>query len=76
MNKTKKRILGIIPARGGSKKVPKKNIKLLNGKPLIYYTINEAIKSKYIDRLILSTDDKEIARLSKRYGARIMREGR
>lgn len=61
----KKKILGIIPARGGSKGVPRKNIKLLAGKPLIEYTINEARKSKYIDDLIISTDDNEIASIAK-----------
>jgi len=65
------RILGLIPARGGSKSVPKKNIRLLAGKPLIAYTIEEAKKSRYIDRLIVSTDDKEIAKVSSRLGAEV-----
>lgn len=56
-----KNILGLIPARGGSKGVPKKNIKDLDGKPLISYTVEEAKKSKYIDHLIVSTDSEEIA---------------
>ncbi|PRR82846.1 cytidylyltransferase domain-containing protein [Clostridium vincentii] len=64
-----KSILAIIPARGGSKGIPRKNIKLLNGKPLISYTIEEALKSKYIDRVIVSTDNEEIANISKSYGA-------
>ncbi len=64
-------ILGIIPARGGSKKIPKKNIKLLAGKPLITYTIEESKKSKYINRVILSTDDEEIARIGKKLGAEV-----
>lgn len=64
-----KKVLGIIPARGGSKGVPRKNIKLLNGKPLIAYTIETAIKSKYIDHLITSTDDMEIAEISRQFGA-------
>ena len=55
-------IVGIIPARGGSKGVPKKNIKKLCGKPLICYTIETAIKSNIIDKIIVSTDDEETAR--------------
>lgn len=53
-------VIAIIPARGGSKSIPKKNIKLLNGKPLIEYTINAAIKSKLITSIVVSTDDDEI----------------
>ena len=64
-------ILAIIPARGGSKGLPGKNIKELNGKPLIAYTIEAAKKSKYIDRVVISTDDKEIADTSKTYGGEI-----
>lgn len=64
-------ILGIIPARGGSKGVYRKNIKKLNDKPLIGYTIEAAKKSKYIDRLVISTDDNEIAEISKEFGAEI-----
>ena len=64
-------VLAIIPARGGSKKIPKKNIKLLAGKPLITYTIEESKKSKYINRFILSTDDEEIAILGKKLGAEV-----
>jgi len=62
------KILGIIPARGGSKGVPRKNIKLLNGKPLIAYTIEEAKKSAITD-IIVSSEDKEILDISKQYGA-------
>ena len=61
-------MLAIIPARGGSKGIPRKNIKSLNGKPLLYYTIEEALKSRYIDKVIVSTEDKEIADLSRAYG--------
>lgn len=64
-------ILAIIPARGGSKGLPGKNIKELDGKPLIAYTIEEACKSKYINRVIVSTEDKNIAGISERYGAEI-----
>ncbi|MBX2976359.1 MAG: acylneuraminate cytidylyltransferase family protein [Ignavibacteriaceae bacterium] len=65
----KENILGIIPARGGSKGVPRKNIKLLGGKPLIAYTIENGLQSKYIDKLIVSTDDEEIADISTKHGA-------
>lgn len=66
-----KKFLAIIPARGGSKGVPKKNIKKLNGKPLIYYTIKAAKESKIFDKIIVSTDDKRIAEISIQYGASI-----
>jgi CMP-N,N'-diacetyllegionaminic acid synthase len=65
------KILGITLARGGSKSVPKKNIKLICGKPLIAYTISEALKSKYINRYIVSTDDEEIMRIAQEYGAEV-----
>ncbi|SJZ43945.1 acylneuraminate cytidylyltransferase family protein [Selenihalanaerobacter shriftii] len=64
-------ILAIILARGGSKGIPKKNIKELNGKPLIAYTIESAKQSRYIDCLVLSTDDEEIAEVGKQYGAEV-----
>jgi CMP-N,N'-diacetyllegionaminic acid synthase len=63
------RILAIILARGGSKSIRKKNIADLCGKPLIAYTILEAKKSKYIDRIIVSTDDSQIKSASIKYGA-------
>lgn len=66
-----KKILGLILARGGSKSIPKKNIKLLGGKPLIAHTIEKAKTAKYIDRLILSTDDSEIAEVAKRYNCEV-----
>jgi len=59
--------IGIIPARGGSKSIPLKNIKKLNGKPLIEYTIEAAIESKVLDRLIVSTDHDEIASVCEKY---------
>jgi len=62
-------ILALIPARGGSKGLPKKNIRPLLGKPLIVWTIEEAKKSKYIDKIIVSTDDEEIAHISRENGA-------
>jgi CMP-N-acetylneuraminic acid synthetase len=58
-----KKILAIIPARGGSKGLPKKNIKEMNGKPLIYWTIKRAKESKYIDNIYISTDSAEIAEI-------------
>ena len=69
--KEKYNILGITLARGGSKGVKNKNIKLLNKKPLIYYTINEALKSKLISNYIVSTDSKEIKKISEKYGANV-----
>lgn len=65
------KILGIIPARGGSKGIPKKNIKLLNGKPLIAYTIEAALASN-LYRVIVSTDCEEIASISKKYSVEVI----
>jgi len=64
-------MLAIIPARGGSKGVPGKNIKLLCGKPLIAYTIEAAKASQSIDRIVVSTDDPEIAKVAGEYGAEV-----
>jgi CMP-N-acetylneuraminic acid synthetase len=70
MNKEKEvRILGLTLARGGSKSVPRKNIKPIAGKPLICYTITEALKSKLITRYIVSTDDAEIQEVAISCGA-------
>ena len=69
MRRNNVRILGLIPARGGSKGVYKKNIRIVNGKPLIAYSIEIARGSKYIDMVAVSTDDREIADVSRRYGA-------
>jgi CMP-N-acetylneuraminic acid synthetase len=66
-----KSILALIPARGGSKGLPGKNIKPLLGKPLIAYTIEQALASKYPDKVIVSTDSEEIAEISKKYGAEV-----
>lgn len=66
-----KKFLGIIPARSGSKGIIKKNIVKVNGKPLIYYTIKEALNSKYLDRLIISTDSIEIAKICEKYGVEV-----
>jgi CMP-N,N'-diacetyllegionaminic acid synthase len=67
----KKEILAIIPARGGSKGVLRKNIRKLNGVPLIAYTIEAAMKSKYINRVVVSTEDTEIRDVSLIYGAEV-----
>ena len=66
-----KRILAFIPARGGSKGIPHKNIIDLNGHPLISYSITEALKSKYIDKVLVSTDDEKIASVAREYGAAV-----
>ncbi|HYH16699.1 MAG TPA: acylneuraminate cytidylyltransferase family protein [Flavisolibacter sp.] len=63
-------MLAIIPARGGSKGLPGKNIKLLNGKPLIAYSIEEAIKSKAVSEVVVSTDSEEIAEVAIKLGAK------
>ena len=67
----KKKIICIILARGGSKGLKKKNLRKVNGKPLIYYPIKDAIKTKIIDDIIVSTDDKNIALFAKKYGAKV-----
>lgn len=67
----RQKVLGIIPARGGSKTVPRKNIKTLAGKPLIAWTIEEAHKSQYIDRLILSSNDAEIISVAEHWGCEV-----
>lgn len=64
-------ILAIIPARGGSKGIPRKNIKSINGKPLIAWTIHAAQGSELINRIIVSTDDQEIADISREYGGEV-----
>jgi|TARA_B110000090_G_C13276869_1_gene406470 pseudaminic acid cytidylyltransferase len=61
----------IIPARGGSKRIPRKNIKEFLGKPIIAYSIKAAIDSKLFDEVIVSTDDLEIANIAKKYGAKV-----
>ena len=65
-----KKILAITLARGGSKSVPKKNIREIAGKPLIAYTIEQALQSKFIDDYIVSTDCEEIASVSNKFGAK------
>lgn len=63
--------VAIIPARGGSKRIPRKNIKKFYGKPMIAYSIEVAIASEVFDRVIVSTDDNEIAEVAKKYGAEV-----
>jgi len=65
--------LGIIPARGGSKGIPLKNIKLLSGKPLIAYTIESAVNSKSLDKIIVSTDNDEIEKVARSYGIEVIK---
>ena len=67
-----KNILAIIPARGGSKRLPNKNVRLLAGKPLIAHSIEFAKKSPKINKIVLSTDSKLIADIGKEYGAEII----
>ena len=63
--------VALIPARGGSKRIPQKNIKFFCGKPIIAYSIETAFASKLFDKVIVSTDDKEIAETAKNYGAEV-----
>lgn len=63
--------IALIPARGGSKRIPRKNIKLFCGKPIIAYPIELALNCGLFDRVIVSTDDEEIAQISKDYGAEV-----
>ncbi|MFA4991100.1 MAG: acylneuraminate cytidylyltransferase family protein [Candidatus Omnitrophota bacterium] len=66
-----KTILALIPARGGSKRLRGKNIRSLNGKPLIAWTVEEAMKSGYVDNVAVSTDDRKIAAVSRARGAAV-----
>lgn len=67
------KILVVIPARGGSKGIPRKNIRLLDNKPLISYTIDIARHSTYVDDVVVTTDDSEIALISEKFGASVVR---
>ena len=64
-------ILGLVPARGGSKGVPRKNIRLLGGRPLIAYTIDAAKRATRLDRVVVSTEDEEIAEIARALGAEV-----
>ena len=63
--------IAIIPARGGSKRIPRKNIKPFCGKPIVAYSIEAALKTKLFDEVMVSTDDAEIAEIAKKYGASV-----
>lgn len=63
--------IAIIPARGGSKRIPRKNIKDFCGKPILAYSIEAALKSKLFEEVMVSTDDEEIATIAKQYGASV-----
>jgi N-acylneuraminate cytidylyltransferase len=63
--------IAIIPARGGSKRIPRKNIKMFSDKPIISYSIDVALKSNVFDEVMVSTDDEEIAEIAKKYGANV-----
>lgn len=65
------KVLGLITARGGSKGVPRKNVRMVGGKPLIAWTIDAALKSKTIDHLILSSDDEEIISVAREWGCEV-----
>ena len=65
-------ILAVMPARGGSKGIPRKNVRLMNGKPLIYYAIQNAKDCKIIDDIVVSSDDEEIQDLARKYGVEVM----
>jgi len=66
-----KRVLAVIPARGGSKGVPRKNIRLINGHPLIAWTVRQALASNHTTEVIVSTDDEQIAQVALSYGAAV-----
>lgn len=65
-------VLAVIPVRGGSKGIPGKNIKLLAGKPLVAYTIDASLKSKYVTRTVVSTENAEIKKTALAYGAQVV----
>lgn len=64
-----KRVIAVIPARGGSKGLPRKNVLDVGGKPMLAWSVEAARRSRYVDRVVLTTDDQEIAEIGKRYGA-------
>jgi CMP-N,N'-diacetyllegionaminic acid synthase len=70
-SREKPEVLAIIPARGGSKGIPRKNIALLKGKPLISYTVRAAIDAERVDRVVVSTDDEEIRSVAAQWGAEV-----
>ena len=72
MKPSDKSALVVIPARGGSKNIPRKNLRPLAGKPLIYYAINTALNASGIQAVVVSTDDNEISLFAERFGAEVM----
>ncbi len=68
-----KTFLAVIPARGGSKRLPRKNVLTLNGKPLIVWSIEAGLQSKYIDKVVVTSDDEEILEISKKFRAEIIK---
>jgi len=64
-------VLAIIPARGGSKSLPRKNVRLLGGHPLLAYSIAAGLEARQVERVLVSTDDEEIAHIARRYGAEV-----
>ena len=66
-------ILVVIPARGGSKGIPRKNLRLLHNKPLISYSIEVAKASQYVDDVVVTTDDSQIALIAEKFGASVVR---
>lgn len=71
LNRSTKTVLAIVQARGGSKSLPHKNIKLLNGIPLVAYSIAAGLQAKSVGRVIVSTDDKKIAQIARDFGAEV-----
>jgi N-acylneuraminate cytidylyltransferase len=69
---SKVKFLAVIPARGGSKGIPRKNIKMIAGRPLIAWSIEHAKRSKLLDRCVVSTEDREIASVARKYGAEVL----
>src|SRR5437870_11731182 len=66
-----KRVIAVIPAKGFSRRVPKKNMRLFNGKPLLFYTIDQALRSRLLDEVYVSTDSPEIQQFAEQCGARV-----
>ena len=71
MTLNKKKIIALIPARSGSERIKNKNIIDFFGKPLIFYSINSAIKSSIFDKIVVSTDSSKYAKIAKKYGAEV-----
>ena len=67
-----KKVLAVIPARGGSKGIPRKNVRLMNGKPLLYYAIRNALECELITDVAVTSDDEEIKRIAGIYGASVI----